>query len=661
MTACTGTFLLAALTGLAALPATSGQVVTTAPPSTTTAAAPPRGHGAISGVVIAGVGGTPIADAVVSLVALSGFQLPAEYQPRQMTDARGRFAFLNLPDNGQFQITAAKFGFLDGGYGRDSGPTDALRPIAIANGSWAGNLRVSLWAPGAISGSVRDERGEPVVGVIVRSLARVRVAGRDELAAGPLALTDDRGQYRISGLFAGRYLIQVPSVQMAVPAATRVAGASGSVPEGAIDVDDTARLVIGRYPLPPPSSSGRTMSYAIAFHPTGSSPAEAGTVEVRFGEDRPGVDVTLTPVPAVRVSGIVEAPPEALTGLTLRLLPSGLENAGLGGEVATALVGAGGAFTFLNVPTGTYVLDAPLTFNQFSMASGPTSGGGMVSMGGGVSLPTPPPRSGWSSSGFQFEGAPGVSMSVMDFRGASGTNVPKYSGRTSLAVGTSDLTGVVVRLRPNAVLRGRITMDMDPARAGEKPPRLSIFMDAANGQPGLGRPSTSVSANPADFELVGIQPAEYFLRIQGSTSWVAKSINWRGRDYTNTPFDATATDDFSGVQVVVTNMVPTLTGTVRLPDGALAGSNVVVIFPVQSALRTNTGLWPPRLTSAALRSDGTYRFPTLPAGDYFVAAIERSRLGTWRDPESLAALERQASRVTLTWGQAVTQDLTVVR
>jgi hypothetical protein len=52
--------------------------------------------------------------------------------------------------------------------------------------------------------------------------------------------------------------------------------------------------------------------------------------------------------------------------------------------------------------------------------------------------------------------------------------------------------------------------------------------------------------------------------------------------------------------------------------------------------------------------------PTLPAGDYLVAAINRSNRNTWRDPEFLARLERAASRVTLTWGARVSQDLTAV-
>ena len=137
---------------------------TPAPP-----AAPPP-SGAISGVVIDGATGSPMTDVIVSL---QGGKLPAGYLTRQVSDARGRFAFVNLPDADTYQVTTRKFGYFEGGFGRDGAPTDALRFIVVKNGDWAGNLKVPIWRPSSVSGSVRDERGEPVVGVFVRALVRI--------------------------------------------------------------------------------------------------------------------------------------------------------------------------------------------------------------------------------------------------------------------------------------------------------------------------------------------------------------------------------------------------------------------------------------------------------------------------------------------------------
>ena len=619
----------------------------------------PAQDGAISGFVVDGSTGAPVADAIVAVALRSPAPLPPGYQPRQVTDAKGRFAFLNLPNEGSFQITVIKFGYLDGGYGRDTAPNDQLRPIAIANGSWVGNLRVPIWRPGVISGTVRDEGGEPQVGVIVRALARIRVAGRDELAAGPLAMTDDLGRYRLSGLLPGRYVIQVPSLQMSVPAGTRLGAATSNAPEGAVDIDDTARLVIGRYPLPPPSVNGRVMAYGVAFHPAAPGPAQAATIDMQFGDDRQGIDVSLTPVPAFRLSGVVEGPAEALTNLTVRLLPAGMDRLGLGAEAATALVGPDGAFLFLNVPAGSYVMDAPVTFNEFTVPSGATMGGASVGSRGGASLPTPPPRMGASRSTQETMAAPGIGLSMSDFRGATGAKVPHFTARLPVTVG-SDMSGMVLKLRPSVSLRGRISVEVDPARPLQKPPTFFAFMDPAGGEPGLGQPRGNGSiAADTDFEIPGLMAGEYFFRVQSNSGFQVKSILWRGRDYTLTPFDAAANDDLSGVQVVVTNAIPTLTGTARGPDGAVPEQGIVVLFPADPERWVGTGLWPPRLVSAAVQNNGTYRLMEMPAGEYLVAAIARTHTRTWRDPEFLRRLERQAARVTLAWGQTVTRDLTL--
>jgi hypothetical protein len=609
--------------------------------------------GAISGFVVDGSTGAPVADAVVAVTQGGGTTLPPDYKSRQLTDANGRFAFLNLPSDGTFLILSARFGYLDGGYGRDAAPTDPLRPIAIANGAWVGNLRVPIWRPAVISGTVRDEGGEPQVGVLVRALARLRMAGRDELAAGPLDVTDDLGRYRLSGLLPGRYVIQVPSTQVSVPGGTRISGATGHSPEGAVDVDESTRLVIGRYPLPPPPVNGRAMAYAIAFHPAVSKPGEAATLDLHFGDDRQGIDVTLTPVPAFRVAGVVEGPPEALVNLTLRLLPDGMENMGLGAEVATALVGGDGTFTFLNVPSGAYVLDAPLTFNEFSMSSGVSMSGGTVGSRGGAELPTPPPRSGWSRSGVDTA-VPGVGFSMTNYRGNLGA--ASHTARLPVAV-NSNVAGLAVKLRPSVTLRGRISVEADPAKPLPKPPTFSVFMDPAGGEPALGRPTARSIAADTDFEVPGLMAGEYFLRVQSSTGFQVKSVQWRGRDYTRTPFDAAAVDDISGVEVVLTSAIPTLAGRVRAPDGAVPDHGLVVLFPANPDLWVATGLWSPRFGSAAIQNNGAYRVASMPAGEYLVAAIPQAHTRTWRDPGFLRQIERQALRMTLEWGQTVTRDL----
>jgi hypothetical protein len=113
-------------------------------------------------VVVDGATGSPLSDVIVTLL---GGPVPAGYRTRQMSDPRGRFAFVNLPDSDTYQVVTTRFGHLEGGYGRDSSPTDSLRFVAIKSGSWVANLKAPIWRPSTVSGAVRDENGNPVVGV----------------------------------------------------------------------------------------------------------------------------------------------------------------------------------------------------------------------------------------------------------------------------------------------------------------------------------------------------------------------------------------------------------------------------------------------------------------------------------------------------------------
>src|SRR6185503_15767461 len=109
----------------------------------------------------------------------------------------------------------------------------------------------------AIGGTVTDENNEPVVGIYVRALAIASIAGARQYAAGPIALTDDRGMYRIAGLPPGQYLISVPTVGASIPADSDKIVATATAPFASFDPDASARLVFGKYPLPPPAINGR--------------------------------------------------------------------------------------------------------------------------------------------------------------------------------------------------------------------------------------------------------------------------------------------------------------------------------------------------------------------------------------------------------------------
>jgi hypothetical protein len=622
----------------------------------------------LSGVVVDGTSDRPVSGALVYL-GREGREVVTR-QSRQLTDERGRFAFTDVPPSDRYSLSASKPGYFGGGYSRDTSPAPGStnRLLSVAEGDWVGDARLVMWRPAAIGGTVVDEAGDPVVGVTVRTITSVRVAGTTQLADGPSARTDDRGMYRIANLAPGSYRVSVPSVQAAVPASTTTAaimgrsmgagsrpatatvvgrspagpGSSPTAVEHALDLDPQVRIVLGDGPVPPPSPDGRLLTYPIAFH-GGASLAEAATVDLGYGDDRSGLDIQLQPVPAVRIEGRVDGPPDALAGLLLRLLPDGLEGLGLGGEAATTRVEADGRFVFVNVPAGRYVVEAPLSVNQYN-AFVPFS----------LSAPTGPPGLGWGSVQNTVASAPtGTTYTTRTY------GRPEYWGRTTVTAGAGGASNVVVPLRHAATMTGRIVAEGDPARPDDPGPAFAVVAaEPANGEIPLGRPQARGEAD-GSFRMPGLGGGRYILHGTATAGWIVKSIAWNGRDMTAAAFDASSGADFTGVVVTFTHAAPVLAGTVRDARGQPAADATVVAFPVERAQWTGYGLTPARIQSTVVANGGTYRFTSLPAGDYHVIAVAGTDPAVWQAPGFFDAMAPNAAAASLRWGAERSQDLQV--
>jgi hypothetical protein len=613
----------------------------------------PLGTGAISGVVSDAATRAPLADAVVYL-SFEGRGIGL--QTRQFTDAKGRFAFVNLPPGANYTVTVSKAGYLNGGYTRDMTPGGSAGSIVLREGEWMANARIDLSRPGSISGVIADERGEPIVGVYVRALAQLRIQGRAEWATGPMTTTDDRGAYRLAGLPPGRYVVQVPSIQATVPSTTvlpAAGGRGGAPPDAVFDATPTTRLVIGRFPLPPPAAGGVALAYPMTFFPGVMFVGQAGVIDLKHGEARAGADVRVEPVPTARITGTVEGPPDALSRLVLRLLPAGLEGLAQGSETATALVSTDGRFVFLNVPVGSYTIDAPLSVTEFTIA--PTSGQGFSSR-----LPAPPGTPGWGSSSSMVEGAPpGTSSTTMT--GAYRGSPSQFAARVPVVVGAAGETSVVVQLRPLGTLTGRLVIERDPAKAAPTIAIPRVSLEPANGSPALGllRVQYGPEGAQENFTVEGLRAGAYCLRINAVGGWLIKSITWQGRDYTDQPFDAATAQEFVDVVVTVTNAAPVVTGMVRDGRGQPVANAAVIAFPTDRALWTNYGFTPTRLKSTRSSSTGEYRMSAVPAGDYYLVAVPAAQATAWQDPAFLEKAAGTAARISITWGGQKAQNLRI--
>jgi len=595
----------------------------------------------VSGTVVDGASGRPLPGAIVVLYQRSGAPLAAAQ--RVITDTRGRFVFADLAAASGYSVEASLPGYLTGEYGRST-PGSTLSRFALVEHEWLSTVRITLWRPGAISGTVLDEHGAPLVGIYVRVLAQLRVAGRSHLAAGFFTTTDDRGAYRVAGLLPGRYMVHVPVSQGAQPASAGPpvsAGPAGQVPD-LIDVDDQLQLAVSRYPIPAPTAAGDLQAYPPTFHPAARTMAAAAVVELGFGEERRSIDLQLTPVQAVRVSGWVRGAPETIADLMLRLVPEGSEDLGVGAEVATAWVGENGAFAFPNVPAGIYTLEGRTTLTQFEFTSGSFSIDRL--------LPPALTRGGSSMNSTDVpSGPPGAQLVSRSFGRAAGDVV-----RERVAVGSDGVSDLVVSLRRGVRVSGRILWE-----GGAPPTFVAVTAEAAGGQPSLGVARRSSPPQGVEtFVVDGLLPGEYVLRLR-TTAFIIKSIVSGGRDVTYVPFDASAGRDFDDVVVTMTDRVAAITGTVRDDRGTDVAGAAVIAFPVERAQWSGYGFGPARIKSVLSSRSGRFEIPALPAGEYYLVAVDAERMVAWQDPSFLAAVERVAARASVGWGESRSVDLVV--
>lgn len=653
---------LLTVTALLAI-AAAGGAQTSSPP------AQESNTGAISGTIVDGNTGQPVAGAVVTLS--TNARGTTGFIGRVSTDSAGRFVFLPLPASSAYFLSAARFGYFDGSFGQDTAGQRAGRRIELADGQWLSGLRVTLWRPATVSGTVTDEAGEPVVGTYVRVLPLVNVAGLAQPAAGPVTTTDDRGMYHIAGLTAGKYIVSLPSVQAAVPAGTSTLTLLNLTPDGyagmeragrapalpaRVRIDSTQSLVVGTYVSPPPPPRDRRpQAYPPVFHPTARRIADALPVELRFGENRGGVDFQLRPEATARVSGRVIGPPDALAGLTLRLVPIGSEGLGHGSEVATALVGENGAFTLLNVPAGEYTLIAARSVMEYHFAPATSNLD--------TELPPPPGYRQSTSGAGEIPGSPpgtGYSYSTLP-----GTNT--HWGRLQLTIGARDVDDLIVELRPTVAIRGRLIWEGAPTTINvrgvnpsgavtSRPTTVPMYADPADGDASLGMPNGRYSLDTQEFSIEGLRAGAYRIRLMGAP--VIKSMTWNGRDYTHRAFDAADGRDFDGVVMTITDQVATIRGEVRDERGNSLDAAAVIAFPTDRTQWTHYGFSPARIRSVQMSSGGTFSV-TLPAGEYGLVAVDAALSDNWRDPAFLARVLPIATTIRVDWGETKTQALSV--
>jgi protocatechuate 3,4-dioxygenase beta subunit len=592
--------------------------------------------------------GEPVAGAVVVVRPHTPGATPVRSTPGRIVPVRtndeGRFFFTDLPA-GNYQLNVSKPGWLPGAYGRVR-PDGAFLPIVLADAQRRTDLAVTLWRPAVITGTVSDDNQEPLIGVEVRAIRLMHIAGRRQMVIPQrpetLArqITDDRGVYRFSELTPGDYLIAVLTSVLSEPptfaGAIRAAGetpssyyqtmtAVGTAPivfDRATGVAGGGRGLVGSLSNVSgvPATDGPWATYPTTYHPASTTQSGATVIRAVSGEEHAPIDVHVRLVNAWQVSGVLSGPEGPAPWHAVHLVAADTGDVPLV-DVGTAVTDAAGAFTFYGVPPGQYIARVVVTPR-------PPGNLRLGQAGGTGAIP-------YITA---FSGGPGSSVMPLQTDPLLHVSVP-------LTVSDRPVRGLTLTMSEGPRVRGRIVFEgAAPQLTPEQLQQIAVMPVAANG-----RENSSVFPGRASADLQfttpSLWPGRYLLRATAPGGWTLHRAMYQGRDISADALDVNA--DIDNVVMTFTDKTTKLKGTVQVDSGMSVSDAVVLLFPTEQTSWVDYGKDSRRVVSARASENGAYTLDAPPEGDYFVVAISDADASDWQNPATLTKLASLAERLTV--------------
>jgi hypothetical protein len=146
------------------------------------------------------------------------------------------------------------------------------------------------------------------------------------------------------------------------------------------------------------------------------------------------------------------------------------------------------------------------------------------------------------------------------------------------------------------------------------------------------------------------------LRLTLPEDWALKAVLYDGRDLTDAPIELKSGEAWSGVKVIVTDRVSTVTGQLTDAKDQPVTEGTVIVFAADTNKWSEDSRY---VRSVRADQQGQWRINGLPPGDYLAVALDYVEEGMWNDPEYLSLIQRYAKNMTVTEADSQTLPLRV--